>query len=127
MVNTVWQNSQSQEADSLWLKIVQQHREARTLARCGEEEQAKALLRDTLPPLIRAWSHRSGLPRNLQILRLRKLLRGNIRTILESQSSTPQRKAASQKAQRIPLRDISRMIDFVRISEAQTLSQAIAS
>lgn len=132
MLKTTWERRTSQQTESIWLKIVQRHHEAHALARCGATTQARALLEDTLPHLIKEWSQNSGLPRNLQILRLRKLLRGDLSTVLKPRTShTPKAGPTPNNAKpnptRIPLNQISEMIDAVHISEAEQHFHAVAS
>ena len=112
------------QVDRLWREIVRKHHEAKSLARCGENQQAIALLRDALPPLIRHWGRISGLPRHLQMLRLRKLIQGDLRHVLQPRPARHEqlsRAAAAPEndSYRIPLSDITGMIDAVQIAEAQ--------
>jgi len=124
--------------DQYWLEIVRRHSDAKSLARCGQAFAAHQLLRDALPELIRKWGRVSGLPRHLQILRLRKLLKGDISAIVQSTPTAKASRAARSAkrqavtANRIPLTDISGMIDSVHLAEAearvgQTQRLALAS
>ena len=133
MLQTSWERRTSHETETIWRRIIQRHREAQSMARCGEVGQAKALLEEALPPLIKAWSQHSGLPRNLQILRLRKLLRGDLSAVLKPRAAAqvahnPKTAAAVKNtSKRIPLHDITQMIDAVRLAQAEEHFHAIAS
>ncbi|MFP4282421.1 MAG: hypothetical protein ACLFU2_07360 [Opitutales bacterium] len=112
-------------ASDLWCAIQQRHEEARTLARFGDRRGAQQLLEDSLPSLIRDWSRRSGLPRHLQLLRLRKLLRGDLQTVLQPRVVKPPTPPTSKvpvratRSGRIPLDNISAMIDALHLEETR--------
>lgn len=113
----------STTADPLWDALVDRYRDAKSLALCGEREAARALMKDALPPLIRDWSRACRLPRHLQILRLRELFNGSIDRFLQPvQERKPEIEAADKPAPRslrVPIRDVSRMIDVLHLQEAQ--------
>lgn len=125
MTTATLPKSSATQVDLFWREIVRKHHEAKALARCGESDQADALLRDALPPLIRRWGRLSGLPRHLQMLRLRKLIQGDLRDLLAPRTKNAGHKempAVQQGASapiRIPLTDIAGMIDAVHVAEAQ--------
>jgi hypothetical protein len=129
-------------AHEVWKEIVRRQREATALAHAGAGAAAKALVHDELPRLIKQWGRLSGLPRNLQLLRLRKLIEGEIArprptrglpeaprprptpapSVLRDPSPRSAPVAAApgpSPSLRIPLQNISDMIDAVHLEEAR--------
>jgi hypothetical protein len=129
--------SSGRDPASLWQQIEQGVRESCVMRCEGREPEALALLQETLPALIRAWSATCGFPPETCRQRLRELFARaqeqvaaamlSRRLVLASIRTDNIRAGASGALylrQRIPLDDVPGMLDALQDSERTAACRA---
>ncbi|MGH7995026.1 MAG: hypothetical protein ACREFX_01595 [Opitutaceae bacterium] len=139
--------AESADPRFLWNEIVRWTFEACILRREGRETRVAEVLRETLPPLIRSWSSRSGRPAESCKRQLRSLFdraqetveagcvqrRLIVEEVCARLAATPQAAAAARPEaagplrlrRQVPIGNVVEMIDALAEAEFETFGESI--